>query len=299
MFKKIVDKLIEKEFDKRKIEILQKSKEFCQKINEEEQTIIEKSAKDVNSKIDLLNIKFIEKENELNLAWNKKFSDINKHNEEKEKEFYTELNKRFEEIKKNSNEKIKDLIEQENKRIENYADKKEKLFKQQEEELIEFRNKHSLLILGLEKSAENQIVKLEETRQKCEVSQKELWDKLDILKDNLNTEQIWMKLWECAFSKAVDVVWSILKNEAVVLSGYAKTDGYKEAEDRLSKLYENKLNDVIEKSNKDINVALILKRKEEADSKYLHFNKCKDSRMESYYLGQKELIEEVFNDKKD
>ena len=144
----------------------------------------------------------------------------------------------------------------------------------------------------------NQIKEVERTRQNAEAEQKRLWERLDILRDNLNTEQVWMKLWESAFSKAVDVIWGIFKKETLHLIDLAKIDTYAEVEKKLSTQFDKKLGDIIAKSIDIVNVPLLLKLKEEAHKQYLIFEKVKDATQMQFYLGQLKLIEEVLNEKK-
>lgn len=90
---------------------------------------------------------------------------------------------------------------------------------------------------------ETQISELERIRVKAEEEQKLLWERLDILRDNLNTEDVWMKLWEMAYSKATDAVWLVLQKEMLHLADLAENRAYLKAKSEfdmnLSRLMEH------------------------------------------------------------
>lgn len=138
-----------------------------------------------------------------------------------------------------------------------------------------------------------QIQEVERVRLNAETEQKRLWERLDILKDNLNTEDVWLKLWECAYSKAVDVVWEIFKKETLRLIELAKENNQEEIEKKFQEQYEAKLQSLIKESSDIINVPLFLLKKEEANKGYLEANKRKDGAKEQFFLGQLKLIEEI------
>ena len=79
---------------------------------------------------------------------------------------------------------------------------------------------------SLKLKVESELLELERVRNKAEEEQKRLWDRLDILRDNLNTEDVWIKLWECAYSKAVDSVWIILQKEMAHMVSLAEERSY-------------------------------------------------------------------------
>ncbi len=96
---------------------------------------------------------------------------------------------------------------------------------------------------SLKVRAETQISELERIRVKAEEEQKLLWERLDILRDNLNTEDVWMKLWEMAYSKATDAVWLVLQKEMLHLADLAENRAYLKAKSEfdmnLSRLMEH------------------------------------------------------------
>lgn len=293
MFKKIVDKIIAFEVEKKKEEI-------NEVLKKEEMIIVQNVERDRKAKIDLLEIKLKDEENKLQLLHKKRIDEIKKHqdgevieyikNEDnKLKKIAEEYDKRKDELSKQLEEKCKSIMlisERDVEVLNSEYNKRKSVYSSQIAELNELTDQ-----------VKRKISELSEIRCNAELTQKQLWERLDILRDGLQTEQIWMKLWECAYSKAVDTVWSVLKKETIRLIELAKEDGYKEAEERLAKQYENKLNDIISKCENDINIPLIFKRKEKVTLDYLHAQKCKDSRMENYYLGQKEFIEEICDGK--
>lgn len=78
----------------------------------------------------------------------------------------------------------------------------------------------------LKSRVEIELKELERIRIKSETEQKRLWERLDILRDNLNTEDVWIKLWEMAYSKAIDAVWIIQQKEALHLVELAEQRAY-------------------------------------------------------------------------
>jgi len=145
---------------------------------------------------------------------------------------------------------------------------------------------------------ETQIKGIEKTRQKAEEEQKGLWERLDILKDNLNANGVMNRLWECAYSKAIDAVWSILKKETIHLTELANEDGQNKAKEEANKQYEKKLDDIIKKDMSLINIPLLYKLKEESRQQYLIFQRSKDNEKVQYFKGQIDLIAEILNEKK-
>jgi hypothetical protein len=81
----------------------------------------------------------------------------------------------------------------------------------------------------LKSKVETELKELERIRIKSEDEQKLLWERLDILRDNLNTEDVWMKLWEMAYSKATDAVWLVLQKEMLHLADLAENRAYLKA----------------------------------------------------------------------
>ena len=141
-------------------------------------------------------------------------------------------------------------------------------------------------------------IQIEETKRvriKSEEEQKLLWERLDILRDNLNSEQVWLKIWEMAYSKATDKVWEIMKSETTHLIELAKKNTYNQAVENLSKIYEQKIADILKNSTEKVNVALLLDKKEEFTRNYLTCQRGKDKERENYFQGKIDLIEELLN----
>lgn len=149
---------------------------------------------------------------------------------------------------------------------------------------------------ALNKRLNWQIKELERTREFTEAEQKRLWERLNILRDNLNTEDVWVKLWECAYSKATDKVWEIMKKETIHLVEIAKEDGYNKAKAELEERYNQKINSAIDTNREKVNVPLLVKKKDEANQLYLTYQRVHDKDKESYYKGQIDLIREIYNE---
>lgn len=167
--------------------------------------------------------------------------------------------------------------------------------KEQEQVLRDALKLKTNELIELNKKLDIEISEAKRLREKSGEEQKLLWQKLDILRDNLNTEQVWTKLWECAFSKSVDVVWGIMKNETVSLVNKAREEEYERAEKHLKEIYENRYKDFISNCSKDINIPLLLKRGEEAKEEFLKYGRLKDEIRENYYKSRIDLIGEVGN----
>ena len=159
---------------------------------------------------------------------------------------------------------------------------------------IEQDNKEKLSqLLTLNNSLIFQIEEVKHTREKAEAEQKRLWERLNIIQDNLNTEKIYAGIYECAFSKAVDLVWDIIKNKVKDLVELARKDAYDEAEKNLAIIYEKRLQDIISKSDKDVNIPLLFQKKEIAHEGFLKADRVGNKKEKDFYEGQLSLLREV------
>ena len=168
----------------------------------------------------------------------------------------------------------------------------------EEEKLL--RQQYNLKVKELDTlktEVENQVSELKRLRENAITEQKRLWERLDILRDNLNNEQVWIKLWECAFSKAADVTWDIYKKETLHFIEIAKKESFEQGKIEIQKIYENRISDMVKESKDVVNIPLLLKRKDESMSLFLQHQRIKDTDKESYYKGQVDLIGEVLNGK--
>lgn len=163
---------------------------------------------------------------------------------------------------------------------------------------IENDNKEKLSQLtSLNNSLTFQIEEVKHTREKAEAEQKRLWERLNIIQDNLNTEKIYVSIWECAFSKAVDLVWDVMESKVKDLIELARKEAYEETEKHLTLINEKRLQDIISKSKDDINVPLLFKKKEIAKEEFLKADRIGNAKDKSFYEGQLELLKEVINEK--
>jgi hypothetical protein len=165
----------------------------------------------------------------------------------------------------------------------------------------EYHKKISELRFANER-AELEISELKKVREKAQTEQKQLWEKLDILRDNLNSEKVWLNLWECAVVKVTDMVWDIQKKETLKLLDIVRQEGFDKGIEANKKIYESKVDALIKASVGEVNIPLLMKRKEEAYSLYLTYQrkqaKDKEVGKENYYKGQVDLIGEILNEKK-
>ncbi len=166
------------------------------------------------------------------------------------------------------------------------------------ENIKEEENKLLAIYKSRTQQLETLIKDVERVKFRAEDEQKRLWERLDILRDSLNADQIFSKLWGMAYSKAVDVVWDLFKEETKHLVTLSKQDGYNQGELSSKTSYDRKLNELIKSSTDGVNIPLLFKRRDEANEKYLVSQKSKDIPRESFYKGQIELIEEITNGKK-
>ena len=145
---------------------------------------------------------------------------------------------------------------------------------------------------SLKLKVESELLKLERVRNKAEEEQKRLWDRLDILRDNLNTEDVWIKLWECAYSKAVDSVWIILQKEMAHMVSLAEERSYVRAkaefDDDLNKRVEGLKS--LANTKTDIPVLKILALKKDIEDKMLIAERVKNVAQVSKYMAQLEIL---------
>jgi hypothetical protein len=122
--------------------------------------------------------------------------------------------------------------------------------------------------LVLKENTELKIKELERVRNAAEEEQKRLWERLDILRDNLNTEDVWIKLWECAYSKAVDAVWPILQKELLHMVELAEQRVYLKAKDEFDIDLKRRIDNLISTANMKeavpfVKISALIKRVEE------------------------------------
>ena len=145
---------------------------------------------------------------------------------------------------------------------------------------------------SLKLKVESELLELERVRNKAEEEQKRLWDRLDILRDNLNTEDVWIKLWECAYSKAVDSVWIILQKEMAHMVSLAEERSYVRAkaefDDDLNKRIEGLKS--LANTQTDIPVLKILALKKDIEDKMLIAERVKNVAQVSKYMAQLEIL---------
>ena len=144
----------------------------------------------------------------------------------------------------------------------------------------------------LKSKVETELKELERIRIKAEEEQKRLWERLDILRDNLNTEDVWIKLWEMAYSKATDAVWVILQKEMLHLVELAEQRAYLKAKQEFD-IDLNQRMDYLMKSGegKEVPLVKILALKKDIEDKKLYAEKVKNSALSDRYVAQLEILE--------
>jgi hypothetical protein len=155
---------------------------------------------------------------------------------------------------------------------------------------------YQLKVLELDnfkQKAENELSDLKSIRERANQEQKEIWEKLNILRDNLNTQDVWVKLWECAYSKAVDAVWSILQRETLHLVDLAEQRAYIKAKEEFDADLKQRIDNLINTSNeKDaIPFVKLLALKKKIEDVKLNSERIKNSAQIEKSSAQLEVLE--------
>ena len=141
---------------------------------------------------------------------------------------------------------------------------------------------------ALKFKVETQVDELERIRVNAEIEQKELWKRLDILRDNLNTEDVWMKLWEMAYSKATDAVWIILQKEMLHLVELAENRAYIKAKAEFDADLKTRIDYLIKISNdkEAIPIVKVLALKKVIEEKILVAGRSQNSAQVDLFMAQ-------------
>ena len=103
---------------------------------------------------------------------------------------------------------------------------------------------------------------------------------------------LWIKLWECAYSKAVDSVWIILQKEMAHMVSLAEERSYVRAkaefDDDLNKRIEGLKS--LANTQTDIPVLKILALKKDIEDKMLIAERVKNVAQVSKYMAQLEIL---------
>jgi len=193
-------------------------------------------------------------------------------------------------IRKRVDKLVQDEFERRKKDLELQVKSEENRLKLESQ-----KNSNDLKVLVA--SMNTQIDETRRVREKAEEEQKRLWERLDILRDNLNTEDVWVKLWECAYSKATDKVWEIMKKETLHLVELSKDESYVKARNEFNEKLENRINELISKNSDLVNIPLMLKIRSESQNQYLLAEKTGDRERFNYNKGKVDLIAEIYNEK--
>ena len=156
------------------------------------------------------------------------------------------------------------------------------------------------LLVDLENLTQKVNVQLEELkriRDNADIEQKRLWERLDILRDSFTADQIWSKLWECAYSKAIDAVWPILEKEMPHLIELAENKAYLKAKTEIEEDYKLRIEGLVkEAKGEDISRVKILVLRSEIHEKMLLANRNKSTDLENRYNAQLEFIKSIIGD---
>ncbi len=191
------------------------------------------------------------------------------------------LNQGYEEKKAEYNSKIVSLTDDIQIKIEEL-----------EQVRSNIEQEHRDKINTLTKGMELQISELERVRNKAESEEKRLWERLDILRDNLNTEEVWLKLWEMAYSKAVDAVWAINQKETLHLIELARQESYLKSKAEFDEDLRLRMDNLIQMSNSGENIPAvkILALKKDIEEKKLQAERIKNESLVNKYSAQLEII---------
>ena len=111
-------------------------------------------------------------------------------------------------------------------------------------------------------------------------------------------EKIAKKIIEHKVAKRnIELVWDVMKEKVKDLVELSRKDAYDEAEKNLALISEKRIQDIISKSEKDINIPLLFKKKEIANEEFLKADRTGNAKDKSFYEGQLSLLKEVINEK--
>ena len=145
----------------------------------------------------------------------------------------------------------------------------------------------------LKAKVEAELKELECIRIKSEEEQKRLWERLDILRDNLNTEDVWIKLWEMAYSKAVDAVWPILQKEMLHMVELAEQRAYIKSKEEFEIDLGQRMEHLMKLGNEKemIPFVKVLALKKDIEDKKLVAERVKNIAQIERYVAQLEILE--------
>jgi len=133
---------------------------------------------------------------------------------------------------------------------------------------------------------------------KVEAEKSKLSETLNIVNQNLTAQDIWLKLWQLAFDKAMDVCWDLTKETTKKTIDVVKNKAVREANEKTQEIIEtNNLNIENKLKDMDLNKMSVLNARNESHKNYLIYNRNGDKKREQYYLGQLDLIERILNEK--
>lgn len=139
--------------------------------------------------------------------------------------------------------------------------------------------------------ADIQTQELQRVRLKAETMQEQLWDRLDILRDSFTADQIWSKLWESAYSKAVDIVWPMLEKEMPRLVELAEDRAYLKAKKEAEENYRIQINGLIkETEGQEVSKLKIISLRKDIHERMLVANRNKNTDLENKCQAQLDLI---------
>lgn len=169
----------------------------------------------------------------------------------------------------------------------------ERMLREEESSLRFIHSKKIEELNTLNSELSQKIQEVKKVRETAENEQKRLWERLDILRDNLNSEQVWMRLWESAFSKAVDVVWGLMKENTEKLIILAKEEKEKEVSEKLTSKFKQDVERIF-KSDK-LNKELLSKKYDDLYEKFLEAERTKQKDKAMNYKAQMEILNEILS----
>ncbi len=284
MFKKTVDSLINKEINLRRQEVQFKIVEFDSVLDNKQKefnVVLAKTEQDFQCRLEELKTNAnqqIESFNILQENIKRKSKDIEiAEKEMASREDALKLSRQEVDSKIKDIDNLKDTYEE---RQEEYASKLSSL----DNLIVKVANE-------IEKSSK-ETEELKKVRAKAEEEQKRLWERLDILRDNLNTEDVWIKLWESAYSKAVDSVWLILQKEMLHMVGLSEEKAYLKAKEEFDADLNKRMDYLINMGNdKDsIPFVKVMALKKKIEDVKLNAERIKNVALLEKCLAQEEIL---------
>jgi hypothetical protein len=169
-----------------------------------------------------------------------------------------------------------------------------------DKELDDFKARQKEIFEAKKKEIKDIVLETDGIKEKVLIERNKVSQTLDILRQNLTAEEIWLKLWSVAFDKAMDICWDLTKDKTKEIMALVEDKAYTKSKQEMQEIINKRDAEVEEKlKSLDINKQAILNAKEEANKFYLIYDRNKDQMKKQYYKGQVDLIGRFLNEKTD